>query len=378
MIAIRELRRARLRFSLFAGAVGLLVYLILFQQVLLGALLQGFTGALERQSGTVLVYGAEARKNVEGSVLPPATVAAVAAVPGVEAAAPLGEGTFTITAGAPGRAPEQVDATVIGFVPDQPGTPTAIVDGRLPARDGEAVASREDAAKGFGLGATVQLAAGGDPLTVVGLTDRSRFSVAPTLWVPYSSYERLRRTVNPDATAVFPTLVAVRPTAGTDPATVAKAITAAVPRTEALTREQAASEAPGVAAVKLSFSMILGLAFLVVTLVIGFFFVILTTQKAPSLTLLRAVGAPSGFLVRNLLVQVALVVGTGIALGVGLLVASTRGGGALPLTVEPRTVAVTAAALAVLAFASAAVAMIRILRIDPHDVVGRPSLGGLA
>ncbi|HEX4903580.1 MAG TPA: hypothetical protein VFV42_12260, partial [Acidimicrobiales bacterium] len=61
---------------------------------------------------------------------------------------------------------------------------------------------------------------------------------------------------------------------------------------------------PGVSSVNQSFQIILALAFGVVTLVVAFFFLILTVQKAKPLTLLRAVGAPTSYLVRNLIVQI--------------------------------------------------------------------------
>ena len=53
-LAIRELGRAKVRFLLLGGAVGLLVFLILFQQALLGGLITQFIGALRNQSATVL------------------------------------------------------------------------------------------------------------------------------------------------------------------------------------------------------------------------------------------------------------------------------------------------------------------------------------
>ena len=89
-LAWREITRSRARFLLLGGAVGLLVFLIVFVQALTGALIRQFIGAIDHQSGTVLVYGADARKNLEGSRVPLDTVAAVAAVPGVAAAGPLG------------------------------------------------------------------------------------------------------------------------------------------------------------------------------------------------------------------------------------------------------------------------------------------------
>jgi putative ABC transport system permease protein len=376
LFASGEIRRAKLRFSLLAGAVGLLVFLILFQQVLLGSLLQSFTGALENQSATILVYGAEARKNVEGSIVPPDAIPAIAAVDGVARAVPLGEGTFTMDAGG-----SQVDAAVFGYTPGGPGEPTNVVAGRLPERPGEAVAPSEDKAKGFDIGQTVTSAAGDPPVpvTIVGLTERSRFSVAPTLFTHFATYEQLRRAANPDARGVLPTLVAVETDPGADAAAVATAIDDAVPGVEALTRQRAVSEAPGVAAVQQSFSLILLLAFVVVTLVVGFFFLILTVQKSSSLTLLRAVGAPSGYLVRSLLLQILLVVGGGLAVGVVLLLGAAAGAqSGLPLTIEPATVIATCVAVVVFGLLASSVAVVRVLRIDPFSVVSRQSLGGTA
>jgi putative ABC transport system permease protein len=93
LLAGREIRRAPVRFGLLGGAVGLLIFLVFFQQTLLSSLLNSFTGALQNQSGTVLVYSSEARTKLEASVLSPEIVGKVAAVPGVGRAGPLGEAT---------------------------------------------------------------------------------------------------------------------------------------------------------------------------------------------------------------------------------------------------------------------------------------------
>ena len=119
LLASREIKRARLRFSLLAGAIGLLIFLVFFQQTLLSSLLDSFTGALQNQSGTVLVYSADARNSLEGSVVSPAVVAQVAAVPGVGQAGPLGESTLTFVAKG-----QQVDVAVLGAEPGKPGQPT--------------------------------------------------------------------------------------------------------------------------------------------------------------------------------------------------------------------------------------------------------------
>jgi putative ABC transport system permease protein len=109
LLASREIRRAPVRFGLLAVAVGLLMFLVFFQQTLMSSLLNSFNGAVRNQSGTVLVYSSEARKNLEASMLSPDVVARVAAVPGVDQAGPLGIATLTFLVNG-----HQRDVAVIG------------------------------------------------------------------------------------------------------------------------------------------------------------------------------------------------------------------------------------------------------------------------
>ncbi len=364
-LALSEMRRAKVRFGLLAGAVGLLVFLILFQQALLTGLVNQFIGALKNQSADVVVYNAQARKNLEGSIILPDQAAAIAAVDGVDVAAPLGEGTFTVLAG-----DEEQDAVIFGYELGGPGEPTTLIEGRLPEVDGEAVASSRNAADGFDIGDTVTVVPnpGGTAtaFTVVGLAEEINYSVAPTLFTDFAGYEAARRAGNPDATQVLPSVIAVRVAAGADPAEVADAITAAVEGTEGLTRQQAVDESPGVASVRQSFSVILLLFYLVVPLVTGLFFLIVTFQKAGALTLLRAIGSPAGPLVRSLLIQVVAVVLSGAVLATGLFwLASLGGAGGLGITVEPMPVLATTLVVLVLALLTSLAAVRRVLRIDP-------------
>lgn len=359
-LALKEIRRAKLRFGLLAGAVGLLVFLILFQQALLGGLITQFIGALRNQSADVVVYNDQARKNLEGSRVTPEQVEAVAAVAGVAEAAPMGESTFSVTAGGEIR-----DAVIFGYRLGGPGEPTTLVEGRLPQAADEAVASEKDRADGFGLGDVVRIEPDGTSITVVGLARDLNYSVAPVLFVDPATFESAVRTRNPDAQVVLPSAVAVRVQPGSDPAAVAAAIDAAVDGVEALTRTQAVDGSPGVSSVRSSFAVILALFYLVVPLVTGLFFLIVTFQKASALTLLRAIGAPASVLVRGLLVQVVLVMVVGAVIAFGLYAGSLQGVKNLGVRVDLASVLVTSVVVLVLALLTSLVAVRRVLRIDP-------------
>lgn len=359
-LALAEMRRAKARFGLLAGAVALLVFLILFQQALLTGLITQFIGALRNQSADVLVFNDQARQNLEGSIIRPDQLQAIGEVPGVDTVAPLGEGTFTVTVDG-----EQIDAVIFGYQLGGPGEPTTLEEGRLPTGPGEAVASEKDRNDGFGLGDTVQVEPDGDTITIVGLARDLNYSVAPTMFVDFATFEAAKLARNPDATEVFPSVAAVSVEPGAEAAGVAEAISANVAGTEALTRQAAVDGSPGVSSVRSSFAIVLLLFYLVVPLVTGLFFLIVTFQKAGALTLLRAIGAPAGVLVRSLLVQVVAVVVAGGLLAALLYRLVIPTAGSLGLRFEWAPVLQTIGIVLVLGLLTSLVAVRRVLRIDP-------------
>jgi putative ABC transport system permease protein len=158
----------------------------------------------------------------------------------------------------------------------------------------------------------------------------------------------------------------VQPERGVDATRLAERITREVEGVEALDRDEAVDSLPGVAGVRSSFTIILTLAFIVVTLVVGIFFVILTVQKANALTLLRAIGADRGYLTRALLVQVLVVVLGGVVVGAVLLQLAALGSSpSFPIEFDLSTVLTRGAAVTALALLASLAAIRRVLRVDP-------------
>jgi putative ABC transport system permease protein len=145
---------------------------------------------------------------------------------------------------------------------------------------------------------------------------------------------------------------------------------------DALTRADAAAETPGVAQVQQSFRLIFLLYGLVVPCVTGLFFLIVTFQKANSLTLLRAIGAPAGRLVSSLLIQVVIMIGAGLVVGTALyypLSQSQLGG--ISLRFETGALIFWSVLLLTLGIASSLVAARRVLQIDPIEATTGAGVG---
>jgi len=363
-LALTEMRRAKVRFGLLAGAVGLLVFLILFQQALLSGLINQFIGAIKNQSGQVLVFNEQARRNLDGSIILAPQQAAIAEVEGVEASAPLGQATFTVTAVVNDN-DKEIDAVLFGYVIGQPGAPTSLIEGRLVEAADEAVASEKDRDAGFDIGDVVTVEPDGARITIVGVARDINYSVQPVLFVDFDTFEAAKRTRNPDAEAILPSVIAIKVATGSSAAEVAQRINEQVDGVEALTRQEAVDGSPGVSSVRTSFTVILGLFYLVVPLVTGLFFLIVTFQKASALTLLRAIGAPARSLVWSLLVQVVIVMTVGSLIAFGLYSVAIQGVSNLGVRVEVMPAVVTSLVVLALALLTSMVAVRRVLRLDP-------------
>lgn len=372
-LALKEMRRALVRFGLLVAAIGLLVFLILFQQALSDALITSFVGGVRNQSAPVLVYSVDAQRTLQGSVMPPPLEEQVRAVEGVGEAARVGQGTFTATL-ADGDG-EQIDVAVLGTDDNSVFRPTELVEGRHVEAEGEGVASSLD----FSVGDVVEVipSRGADPvqIEVVGLARDIQLSVTASIFTDSATYEAASKAVNPDAGEILPNALAVVPAGGSSVEALVAAVNEQVPDAEALTRDDAADKSPGVAQVRQSFQVIFALYALVAPLVTGLFFLIVTLQKAGSLTLLRAVGATSGSLAKTILVQVVVVIAGGLLVGAALYYPVSRlEVGSLALRFDFRTLAMWSVLLLVLGVISAGASLRRVLQIDPVEATAGPEV----
>ena len=196
--ALGEIRRAKLRFALLIAevAVALLLFLVFFQQTLADKFLGQFTGGLQHQSGSILVYNADARREGVTTAAgccrsrPPPSRRSMASQ---RCGCGLEKGRSALA----WRPVRIRDTTIFGYELDGPGLPTTLSEGRLPQVDGEAVASSQDAAAGYGIGDRVTIVPGERAVTIVGLANDLQFNVQPTLFVSFATSEDLVLATTP-------------------------------------------------------------------------------------------------------------------------------------------------------------------------------------
>ena len=359
-LALTEMRRSKLRFGLLAGAVSLLVFLVLLLTTLSTALVNSITGALNGVDAQVLVYSAQARDNLQASRLEPGVVEQVTGVDGVGAAGPIS----TLTTSAALKDGTE-DLQVFGFQPGQPGAPTGLSEGRLPQSSAEVAVD----GGGYVIGDSLDLTAADKQLEVVGLLRGAQFSATPTAYITEDLYGQIVKATNPGVPFVPVDSVAV--STQDDPATVVSAINEQVPGTKAYTKSDAVALIPGVASISQTFGILVGLTFIIGIVVIGFFFLILTVQKMKSFTLLRAIGAGTGRLSRVVAMQISVVVLLASAIAVVLTLLAVRGlNSGIPVSLSPALVAGTVLAVLVFSLLAGLLSIRRIAKIDPFTAAG--------
>ena len=358
-VAFKEIRRSLGRFSLLTSAVALLVLLLLFFQAVAGTLTSGLTGGLESSSADVFVYDEQARRNPATSIVASTVQAEVDAAADVVATSPIGLSVFTAT-----TAGAEVDVQLVGGDPTGPSVPTEVAQGRLPRVTGEALFSGSSFDTPIEIGQQVTVE--GVVLDVVGAADDAAFNVLPTLYVPYEDYVAASQARAGAPIDVAPSLIGVSIADGTDPEVVARSLTASIEGIEALDRSTAVDALPGVSSITQSFSILYLLLYLVVAIVTGVFFLILTVQKEDALVLLRAVGASNRDLIASVLIQALVVVGLGALIGSAVtaaLLALTRD--VFGATLSPATTATTVGVIVTLGLMASIGSVRRVLAIDP-------------
>ncbi|MGD2044351.1 MAG: ABC transporter permease [Acidimicrobiia bacterium] len=360
MTWLREILRSKLKFGLLAAAVGLLFFLLIFVNTLSSTLLDQFVGAIENSSADVLVFDSEAQATIPASRLTDDDVARVAEVDGVETATPISELTTDTTLDG-----TELDISLWGLQIGGPGTPTELAEGRLPG-PGEALVDTSGRDEGLIVGSSFAVA--GVSLEVVGVAENATYSVLPTAYVESETWNEIFASAFPDAPFAPVNLVGVATSQDVEATEVAAAISG-LDGLEGLLPEEAAAATPGVSSIEQSFGLITGITFVIVVVVVGFFFQILTVQKLRVFALLEALGSRFRSLAGYVLSQIGFLVALGVIVGVGMLAgAALATQDVFAISIDPVLVGVLGGAILIASLISGLTSIRRIARQDAASV----------
>ncbi|MDI1466222.1 ABC transporter permease [Catellatospora sp. KI3] len=367
-LAVRELRFARARFALMGAVIALIAVLMVLLSGLSQGLVRDGVSGLQELPVTSFAFSRGVARDAAftRSVIGLDTVGSWSRQPGVTEAAAFGSALIN----ARSSSGVEIDLALFGVEPQSFLAPEVATGSPLGAPDGIVVSSTA-ADAGLRVGDTVTVDRLGTRLTVVGvLAGQHTFGHVDVAYLPLAAWQATHAGTGPgepvpDRARQEITAVAVRGT-GVD-----LAAGDAAAGTESMTLPESYGASPGYTAETSTLTLIQVFLYLICALVAGAFFTVWTIQRKHELAVLRALGAPTGYLLRDGLAQalVLLLAAAAVGIGAGVGLGSLIGSG-VPFALDPQAVAVAAALLVGLGLAGAAVAVARIAAVDPATALG--------
>jgi putative ABC transport system permease protein len=279
---------------------------------------QAMIGSVAGLNGDLVVYNEQANLNVQRSDVYTPTVEAVARVEGVAETGLLGHLTLTVGT----RDGRRIDATLWGYQPGRPGEPDTLRGGLLlDAGETERVLVDRSFPDEYGVavGDMLTLRAAGVERTVqvAGVVEEGKYAALPTVYGTLELWDAMKHANVTGKTPVASVLL-VRAAPGAGAADLARRIDEAVADAQAVSRDEAALAIGGVREQDNVVRGMLGFTYVVGTLIIGVFFYVLTLQKIAQIGVVKAVGASSWYVFRELVKQVLVVMALGTAIGAPL------------------------------------------------------------
>ncbi len=372
-LALRELTFARGRFALMGSVVALIALLMVLLSGLSVGLANDGVSGLQRSPVTSFAFQRDVSKDsaFSRSVVTTDLAETWAEQDGVAEAAPFGN---TLINGRTDRDVE-IDLALFGVETDSFLDPSVAEGSGLTGAPDEVVVSETAVEEGVEIGDVITVEPAGTELRVVGtLADQHTFGHVDVGYLPLRTWQEVRAGVRPgdevpDRIYTEVTAIAV---AAEDGAEVDLAAGDEAAGTTSMTREESYGASPGYTAETSTLQLIQGFLYAISALVVGAFFTVLTIQRRQEIAVMRAMGASTRYLLRDSLVQslVLLAISTGVGLGLGLAAGAALASTPMPFALEAGPIAVATVLMLTLGVAGAAVAVVRITRVDPITALG--------
>lgn len=375
-LALRELRFARGRFTLMGGVIALIAVLMVMLSGLSSGLVNDGVSGLKSMPATAFAFdeGTKTDNAFSRSVIDDQQLAEWRTIDGVAAAEKMGVSMANTTA----EDGTQLDVTLFGVEPGTFLDPDISSGAALGAIDG-IVVSPTMKAEGVELGTVVTLDRIDTKLTVIGFTEnQATFGHVDVAYLPLHTWQLIASgqalpgaPTEAQLSALDFSTASVVAVQANDGVKLDLASADAIAGTSSQPLKAAFNASPGYEAETMTLSMIQMFLYAICALVVGAFFTVWTIQRKHEIAVLRAIGASAGYLLRDGLAQAAIVligftaVGLAAGLGLGAIMPD-----AMPFALEAAPIATATALTIILGLLGAAIAVIRISKIDPLNALG--------
>lgn len=366
-LSARTLLYDRLRLAISVGGMAFAVVLVLLLRGIMDGTVEKSTTYVDNVGADVFVArGGVKNMALSVSAIPEALVPELAALPGVTQASGIVRVHVTVSEGE-----RRQPGELVGYEPESRlGGPWKVTAGRPPAMTGEAAVDSV-LASNLRVGVGDQVAIGGQDFVITGLTGETASIAGKLVFVPLGDAQVLLQS--PEAVS----FVLLRISDPASAASVAESITAQFDGTQALTRaELSANDRDMLGELFVApINVMSTVGFLVGLAVIGLTMYTVTSERLRDFGVLKAIGAPQGFLLRTVMGQATVLGVTGFAIGlvvtilVGPVVVRFVPDIGVKVNWEPGVR--TLAAVVGMSLLGAVLPVMRIVRVDPLLVFRR-------
>lgn len=376
-LALKEIIHNRWRFLLIALIVALITTLVLFIAALAEGLGSGNREYLEKLNGELVVYQSGVDLSIAASRIGRSTLSELRRVEGVADVGQVGTSSATLML----PEGETLDVSLLGVEPGRPGEPPVEAGRGLErSRSNEIILDRNAALRsGLGVGdiVTIKSIQGTEEefydLEVVGVSDGRQYFLAPTVFVPYLTYEKIRPqgAESDQRGELISNIVAVKLADPAELEAVQERINSRVGDVEAVDRKTAYEATPGYAAQQSTLDTQRYFTLFIGILVIGGFFQIQTLQKVAQIGMLKAIGATSRTIATASITQIVAINALGVAIGtVGSLLLSLTFPVEVPIVFTGNSVVSAVTALLLIGPLGGLVSVFALLKIEPLTALG--------
>ena len=380
-LALKEIWRNRARFLLVSLVIALITLLVLFIAALGEGLGNGNREYISKLSAQLIAYQAKSDFVINSSRLGRDRLASIRRVEGVQDTGMLGTSNAALILDGN---PAPLKVALLGVEPGHTGEPQ-IVTGRQLGTDlaKEVIIDRNTALRSklaLGDTLTMRVTQGTKDeffkLRVMGITDGQQYSLQPSIFVPFFTWERIRpkseAEVNSSNNVANVILIKLN-----DPnrvEEVSQRLTSQVKDIEVATLDTAINALPGYSAQQSTLNTQGGFTLFIGVLVIGGFFQIQILQKVAQIGVLKAIGTANPIVALASIIQIVIVTAVGVAIG-GLLtfLFSLTFPPTIPIVFNGATSAIAVAALLLIGPLGGLVSIRYAVGIEPLKALGLSS-----
>lgn len=356
-LAINEIKDAKLRYSLIVGLLTLVSYLMFFLSGLAFGLIDQNRSSIDHWKADTVLLSSEANRTLALSNLKLSDKSSLSA----DNVEPFSQ--IVTVAKTEKNLNDDVKQKISIFgVNDGSFLIPPIIEGRSFEAENEVVIEKSLSEKeGLKIGDTITIANSDIKLKIVGYTEKSRYNVAPVVYVNITDFQELKYGNSKSIDNPMVNAFVVKGELKNYDSTVLEKISVA----------DFINELPGYSAQILTFGLMIGFLIVISAIIIGIFMYVLTIQKTPIFGIMKAQGISNGIIGISVLSQTFLLSLVGSILGlVGTWVTSLVLPSAVPFLGNGLYYSIIFVSLIIFSLVGTLFSVLAIRKIDPLKAIG--------